>query len=100
MQLLRHASADKKPCVMHKYHFPKPIRTNGHHRYPMYLQDELWGEVRLKDIIYLCGTCHDSIHAWADWLLGRAYQPPAPGRKIKTEAQMIVDWYKSNKVVA
>jgi hypothetical protein len=88
--------------MMHKYHFPRAIRTQGHHKYPIYLQEELWGEgnLRHKEIIWLCGTCHDNLHAWLDHLLNRAYMPPKPGRMIRQEAEFVANWYDSVKVVA
>lgn len=92
------APASLRPCQMHRYHWPKPVRTQGHHRRPVYLQMRLYGEVRYKERLWSCGTDHDSIHAWIDWLLGEARKPdPEPGRRTKVEAQAAVDWYLAEK---
>lgn len=92
------ASAFLRPCSMYVDHgSSKPVRTQGHHWRPEYLQQRLWGEVRIKDIIWLCGTCHDSIHAWLDWLFGEAYQPPTPPARLKAEAERVFKWYTSQR---
>jgi hypothetical protein len=70
-----------------------PVRTQGHHLYPEYLQRRLWGYTPLQELIWLCGTCHDSIHAWLDFLLGEAYQPPTPPARIRRNAEMVLAWY-------
>lgn len=89
------ALATEKPCQLHKYHAPKVVRTQGHHRHPVSLQNEVYGRIRDPQLIWLCGTSHDSIHAWIDWLLGRARKPsPEPGRHEKREAEATVAWYR------
>lgn len=88
------AKASEKPCELYRYHAPKPSRTQGHHRKPLYLQKRVFNEVRDHEIMWLCGTCHDSTHDWLDWLLGEARKPdPEPGRKAKAEAKVSYDWY-------
>lgn len=88
------AQAAEHPCHLYAYHAPVPVRTQAHHRKPQYLQLRLWGEVRYGADLFVCGTCHDSIHAWLDWLLGEAHKPdPEPGRIVKAEAQATHDWY-------
>lgn len=90
------ASAADKPCVMYRDHGSSfPVRTQGHHRYPQYLQKRLWGEVRDNTLIWLCGTCHDSIHAWLDWLLAEAYQPINPPYRLRIEAEFVHNWYQN-----
>lgn len=91
----RVATAATRPCQLHRYHWPKPSRTHGHHRKPMYLQKEVWGEVRDHELLWSCGTDHDNVHEWIDWLLGRARRPdPEPGRTEKREAERTVAWYR------
>lgn len=93
----RQLDAATDPCQMRLSHNPTPIRTQSHHRFPSYLQRRLWGEERLDERLALCGTDHDSLHTWISVLLGEQYQPQLdPGRLIKAEAQMVVDWYTSN----
>lgn len=92
------ASAADKPCSMYLDHGSSPpIRTQGHHIYPEYLQRRLWGKVSLTERIWLCGTCHDSIHAWLDHLLGEAYQPPNPPLRIKRHVEMVYAWYRQHQ---
>ncbi len=91
---IRIAQASEKPCQFHRYHFPRVIRTQGHHLYPVYLQNRRYGRIKYPDLLWICGTCHDSIHAWLDWLLEEAQKPdPEPGSRIKKEAQKVFDWY-------
>lgn len=91
---LRTAQASERPCQLHRYHWPRPVRTQGHHRRPVYLQRRLYGRIVDNELLWSCGTDHDSIHAWLDWLLGEARKPdPEPGRRLKAEAQSAYDWY-------
>lgn len=91
----RLADASTNPCQVRLSHNPTPVRTQSHHRFPSYLQRRLWGEVRLEERLDTCGTDHDSIHTWISFLLGEHYQPTLdPGRFVKAEASMVVDWYQ------
>lgn len=91
---LRSARATEQPCELYAYHSPRPSRTQGHHRHPVYLQNRVYGRIRDADLTWLCGTCHDNVHEWLSWLLGEARRPdPEPGRKAKTEARRSLDWY-------
>ena len=89
------APAEDAPCELYRDHgSARPCRTQSHHRFPLYLQKRLWGEIRLQDRIAVCGTCHDNIHAYLDWLLGEAYEPrPHPPARAKTEAQRVLAWF-------
>lgn len=90
------ATAAEHPCQLVGYHAPTVVRTQGHHRRPQYLQRRVWGEVRDQSILWVCGSCHDSIHEWIGWLLGESRRPnPEPGRLAKAEAQRTVDWYRA-----
>lgn len=93
-ETLRTAQAEEKPCELYAYHSPRPSRTQGHHRHAVYLQNEVYGRIKDPELLWVCGTCHDSIHDWLSWLLGRARRPsPEPGYKAKREAQRTFDWY-------
>lgn len=85
-----------EPCRLYKHRFPpRPSRTQGHHRYPAYLQRRLWGEVRRHELLWLCGLCHDSVHDWISYLLREARQPyPTPGLYHRREAERAVEWYR------
>lgn len=93
---IRTAPAADKPCELHKYHAPRPIRTQYHHSKPVYLQNRVYGSIRYGADTWLCGTDHDSLHEVIDWLLGEGREPnPKPGRQVMAEAQRTVDWYRA-----
>ncbi len=92
------ASAGRRPCEAYVDHGSSPpVRTQGHHLHPVFLQNRVYGRIRDPQLIWLCGTCHDSIHAWLDWLLGEAYQPPTPPRRLKRIAEETFAWYQSQR---
>lgn len=97
--LPRTAPAALNPCQMYRDHGSSyPVRTQGHHRYPQYLQKRLYGSVTNTELLWLCGTCHDSIHAWLDYLLGEAYKPnPEPPFRIRTEAEYVFAWFQKEQ---
>jgi len=92
------AQADHRPCELYAHTAsPRPSRTQGHHRHPVYLQNRVYGEIRDPELLWLCGLCHDSVHDVIGWLLGEARRPePMPGRSAVHEAQRAVDWYRSH----
>lgn len=88
------AKASEQPCSLYAYHRPRPSRTQGHHRHPVYLQNKVYGKIRDPELIYVCGTCHDNIHEWLSFLLGDARKPsPEPGRLAKKEALYSYEWF-------
>jgi hypothetical protein len=94
----RTATAAAHPCQLYAHtQAPRPSRTQYHHRYPQYLQERVYGEVRYQkgeDMLWLCGLCHDSIHDWLSWLLGEARKPdPAPSPRAVAEAVRTANWY-------
>lgn len=95
----RTAPAAEHPCEWYAHSgAPKPVRTQAHHRLPIYLQKRLYGEVRHHYIAWSCGLCHDSIHAWLSYLLGEAYRPnPEPGPRIQAEAAGVKAWYDKER---
>lgn len=100
---MTHLDGSSHPCQLYKSHHPIVARTQRHHRYPQFLQERLWGKgvVRLKELLIVCGTDHDSIHAWINWLLGEERKPsPEPGTLAKREAQRAFDWYKAESPAA
>lgn len=74
----------------------RPAFTQGHHRWPEYLQKRLWGFAPLQELIWLCGTCHDNLHGWLYMLMGEwslfvaeADVPP----RARREAEDVRTWY-------
>lgn len=93
------APAAEKPCQLHRYHRPRVVRTQGHHRHPVYLQNRVYGRIRDPELLWVCGTCHDSIHEWLSWLLGEARKPnPEPGTRAKDEATASALWYSEARL--
>lgn len=91
----RTATAAERPCQLYTFHAPKVVRTEGHHRRPVYLQNRVYGRIRDPELLWVCGNCHDAIHEWLSWLLGEARKPnPEPGRKAKAEAARTLAWYR------
>lgn len=92
----RTAHAAEHPCELHRYHAPAVVRTQYHHSKCVYLQNRLYGRIKYGADTWICGTDHDSLHAWLDWLLGEADKPdPEPGRMVKAAAQQTYDWYRA-----
>lgn len=93
------APAQDFPCIWYLDHgSSRPVRTQGHHDHPMYLQKRLWGEVRIDSIRWSCGTCHDSIHTWVSWLMGELRSMPMePPYRLKREAERVVAWYSAEE---
>jgi hypothetical protein len=88
------AKAGEHPCELYSYHRPQVTRTQYHHTKPVYLQNDLYGKIVYGPDLWVCGSCHDSIHEWLSWLLGEARKPdPEPGRYAKASAQASYDWY-------
>lgn len=97
MTELATATAADRPCQLYVFHSPKPSRTQGHHRHPVYLQNRLFGRIVDNDLLWCCGLCHDNIHEWLGWLLGESRKPnPEPGWKAKAEARRTYEWYLAN----
>lgn len=93
----RTATATEHPCELHLTHSPVVVRTQGHHRHPLYLQHRLWGEKRDDELLWLCGNDHDAVHEMIGWLLGESRRPdPMPGWKTRAEAQRTVAWFHAN----
>lgn len=95
---VRTATAASHPCQLYGHTaIPRPSRTQYHHRFPQYLQERVWGQVRLAtgtDMLWLCGLCHDSVHDWLGWLLGEARRPvPDPAPRARAEAVRAAAWY-------
>lgn len=89
------AIAAEKPCQLYVHtSTPKPVRTQGHHRHPVYLQNKVYGKIQDSELLWVCGLCHDSIHEAIGWLLGESRKPnPMPGRNVMREAKATVKWY-------
>ena len=90
----RAATAQSRPCELYTRHVPIVTRTQGHHIYPVYLQNRVYGRIVHGDLIWLCGNCHDAVHEWLSWLLEEARQPaPAPPPRARALAQDAFDWF-------
>lgn len=73
------APAAEKPCELYLDHgSSNPVITQGHHIFPVYLQNRKYGKIVIPDLMYLCGTCHDSVHAWLYWIMGERKKPSVP----------------------
>jgi hypothetical protein len=96
----RTADAADHPCQLYAHGTgPRPVRTQGHHRLPQYLQLRLWGEVRDHDLLWLCGSCHDTVHALVShWIDGWRRPDPWPGQRAQREARRTVLLYQGEQV--
>lgn len=92
----REAQATDKPCELHVYHRPVVVRTQGHHLFPLYLQRRVYdGRILHHDLLWLCGTGHDSLHAWLGWALGETYKPEQRvGYETMDIVESVVAWYE------
>lgn len=91
-------SAGVQPCALYMDHgSSRPVIVQGHHRHPVYLQRRLWGEVRDEELIWLCGTCHDSVHAWLYWVMEERAKPSEVPLRARAEAQQTWAWFLREK---
>ncbi len=96
LEVPREASALVRPCQLHGYHSPVVVRTEGHHRHPVYLQNRVYGEIRDGELLWLCGIGHDAIHSWLPWALGEGRKPDVrPGAPTMDEVERTYEWYRS-----
>ena len=71
-----------------------PSVTQGHHVYPVYLQNRVFGRIANPTLAWLCGTCHDNVHVWLYWLMGdRAKPDPIPPARARRAAETAHAWY-------
>lgn len=93
----RIARAADKPCELYAHNgYPRPSRTQGHHRHPVYLQNRVYGQIRDPELMWLCGLCHDNVHEYLSWRLREAREPyPMPGGKVRIEALRTLAWYNA-----
>ncbi len=94
----RTAFFEERPCVLLTYHAPRPVMTEYHHSKPSFLQARLYGRILYGPDTDYCSNCHDSVHAWLYWLLGERRKPPYMGRAAMTAAELIFEWYNSERV--
>lgn len=89
------AQAWLRPCELYVNHgSATPVITQGHHLHPQYMQMEVYGEIRDLELLYVCGTCHDSIHAWLYWLTGaRALPQSHVPQRAQERAAQAYRWY-------
>ena len=94
----RTAFFTEHPCELVDYHAPRPVMTEYHHQKPVFLQNQLYGKILYGPSLWVCSSCHDSIHAWLYWLLGEHRQPDHIGRAAKAEAERTYQWYVEEKI--
>lgn len=88
------ATAAEHPCELYSYHAPAVVRTEGHHRHPVYLQNRVYGRLYDPELLWVCSSCHDAVHEWVGYRLGESRRPdPEPGRLAKAEAERTLTWY-------
>lgn len=93
----RKAFVDDETCQLVTYHAPEPVVVEYHHQKPVFLQNRLYGRILYGPSLWVCSSCHDSIHAWLYWLLGEHRQPPRIGRAAKAEAERTFRWYEDER---
>ncbi len=93
------APAAQEPCALYKDHGSAvPSVTQGHHIHPLYLQERKYSEVRDEQVLYLCGTCHDNVHAWLYALMGERRRPdPIPPARARALAEAALEWYATEE---
>lgn len=91
------APAALKPCELYRDHgTARPSVTQGHHIRPIYLQNRKYGRIQDPELMYLCGTCHDNVHAWLYWIMGERKKPdPEPPARAKRQAWQTYEWFQS-----
>lgn len=89
------APASLRPCVLYRDHGSAiPSFTEGHHRHPVYMQNEVYGGIRDPELLFVCSTCHDNIHGWLYYLTGKRRHPdPIPPPRARAEAERTLEWY-------
>lgn len=93
-ETIRTAPADQKPCEIRSNHGFPILVTQGHHRRPVFLQNRIYGKIVDTELMWLCGSDHDNVHAWLYHLLAERSKPTVdPGRFIRAEAQATYAWY-------
>lgn len=67
MHNLETASILDKPCEICHTHAPRANVTQGHHRFPKFMQALIWGPIMEKtpkfpELVWLCPTIHMNLH--------------------------------------
>lgn len=93
----RTVAARVRPCQIHRTHKPTPVGSELHHSFPKYLQERVWGEVRVNDVTALCGTGHSDVHFALDALLAGKRMPAGVGRTERTLANYAFTAYTDAK---
>lgn len=100
--IVRTAPASEHPCEMYLDHgSARPAFTQGHHRFPVYLQNRLYGRIIYGDLIWLCGTCHDNLHGWLYWIMReRRLEPVGVPPRAQRAALEVYLWYEKERANA
>lgn len=89
----RQAFAADQHCELVTYHAPAPVIVEHHHQKPEFLQRRIYGKTIYGPSLWVCGNCHDAIHAWLYWLLRERAEPPQIGYAARKEAERTHSWY-------
>jgi len=80
-------------CAVHKYHYPKPMRTVKHHIHPQ----EYGGKTVPENLVLVCDTGHYNIHTALDAMLA-GVNGPKVSRSERKIAQQGYDSIKETGV--
>lgn len=94
---VRRAFFPEQGCQLVAYHAPTPVMVEYHHQKPVELQNRLYGKIMFGPSLWVCGNCHDAIHAWLYWLLGEHREPPYIGRAARSEAERTYAWFQAEQ---
>lgn len=99
---IRRVSFKDFGCVLHRTHKPVPNRVELHHRFPLYLQAQVWPDVEPSrpstahdtERVPACEGGHTDIHITINAILVGAPMPKGAGRAEVAEAQEALRRYK------
>jgi len=87
-----HLTLAGNSCEVHKYHWPRPLRTVKHHIWPQ----EYGGPTVPTNLVLVCDTGHYNIHAVLDALL----KGTTPPKTHKAEQSLALAGYAAIKKAA
>ncbi len=92
-------------CTLHKSHKPRPSTSELHHRFPVYLQAQVWpdvdptrpGTAHVKDRIPVCSDGHNDVHVALNALIAKGPRHAGVGRAEQAEAKRAFDLFEAAK---
>lgn len=89
-------------CVGAKIHRPKPLVSELHHVFPLYLQARVWDDVNPDrpstahdtERVALCGNCHSTVHTVITDLVASRQAPPRVAPKLMAIAAEALELYR------